>query len=120
MRVAIASMLEASNDYEAIVAWLASKGSRHTTRAYRKEAERFLLWAIVQRQKPLSSMTLEDCTVYRDFLADPQPRDKWCGPRSRERWGPLWRPFEGPLSPASQKQAIDILRSLFEWLMRQR
>ena len=46
----------------------------HTQRAYRKEAERFLLWAIVQKGKALSSMTNEDCREYRDFLADPKSR----------------------------------------------
>ena len=33
----------------------------HTQRAYLKEAERFLLWAVVQRKTSLSSMTAEDC-----------------------------------------------------------
>lgn len=48
----------------------------HTQRAYLKEAERFLLWAIVQHKKSLSSMTLEDCEAYRSFLADPAPADR--------------------------------------------
>ena len=39
----------------------------HTQRAYRKEGERFLLWAVVERRKPLSSMTTEDCAAYRAF-----------------------------------------------------
>ena len=119
-------MLQATNDYQAILAWIRSKHGltperkdrlvarrrqrgtgvergldwlatlSNTQRAYRKEAERFLLWAIVERGKPLSSMATEDCVAYRDFLADPQPRSRWCAPRSRERWSPLWRPFEGP------------------------
>ncbi|HEX8886016.1 MAG TPA: phage integrase family protein, partial [Noviherbaspirillum sp.] len=91
----------------------------HTQRAYLKEAERFFLWAIVQRQKPLSSMTLEDCMAYRDFLADPQPAALWCGPRARPRWSPLWRPFEGPLSATAQRRAIAILKSLYGFLTEQ-
>ena len=51
----------------------------HTQRAYRKEAERFLLWAIVHKGKALSSMNNEDCIEYREFLADPKPRSRWCG-----------------------------------------
>jgi len=36
------------HDYEAIVAWLSTKREGSATRrAYRKEAERYLLWAIV-------------------------------------------------------------------------
>lgn len=104
-------------DVEPPLDWL--QHLSHTQRAYRKEAERFLLWAIVQRGKPLSSMTHEDCLAYRDFLADPQPRSRWCGPRSRERWSPLWRPFEGPLSPAAQRQALTVLKNLYAFLVDQ-
>ena len=144
-------LMDAGNDVQAIMAWLASKaaaGSRvpgpaggtgaaaagvgstapaveglgrlsHTQRAYRKEAERLLLWAIVERQKPLSALTVDDCAAYRAFISDPQPRDRWCAPRSRERWSPLWRPFEGPLSLAAQRQAVRILGNLFSFLARQ-
>ena len=112
-------LLDANNDYEAIEAWLKTKRDSNTTRrSCRKEAERFLLWAVVQKSKPLSSMTVEDCTEYRDFLVDPQPRKSWCGPRCHERFSEHWRPFVGPLSPSSQHQAIIIVKSLFEWLMR--
>ncbi len=58
-------LLEAKNDYEAIAAWLASKHDPNGTgktaihRAYRKEAERLLLWAILEHGKPLSSLTVE-------------------------------------------------------------
>ena len=91
----------------------------HTQRAYRKEAERFLLWAVVHKGKALSSMTNEDCAEYRDFLADPQPRSRWCGDRGRARWSPLWRPFEGPLAPSAQRQAITVLKNLYGFLVDQ-
>jgi site-specific recombinase XerD len=91
----------------------------HTQRAYRKEAERFLLWAITHQGKALSSMSNEDCIAYRDFLADPQPRSRWCGDRARERWSPLWRPFEGPLSPTAQRHAVTILKNLYGFLVDQ-
>lgn len=91
----------------------------HTQRAYRKEAERFLLWAITHQGKALSSMTNEDCIAYRDFLADPQPRSRWCGDRARERWSPLWRPFEGPLSASAQRHTVTILKNLYGFLVDQ-
>jgi site-specific recombinase XerD len=91
----------------------------HTQRAYVKEAERFMLWAIVQHHKPLSSMTLEDCEQYRAFLADPSPSERWCAPRSRQKWSALWRPFEGPLSRSAQIHAIKILKSLYTFLVDQ-
>ena len=146
-------LLKASNDYQAILAWIRSKhgltpdqkirlqarrrqrkigdGSgveqgldwlqalSNTQRAYRKEAERFLLWAVTHKGKALSSMTNEDCIEYRDFLADPQPRSRWCGDRGRERWSPLWRPFEGPLSTSAQRHAVTILKNLYGFLVDQ-
>jgi len=140
-------LLKASNDYQAILAWLRSKHGltpeqkahlkarrrqrdlgveqgldwlqalSNTQRAYRKEAERFLLWAITHKGKALSSMSNEDCIEYRDFLADPQPRSRWCGDRARERWSPLWRPFEGPLSASAQRHAVTILKNLYGFLV---
>ncbi len=141
-------LLDARNDYEAILAWLRSKrplspeaqadkrarqrgGSAcdpdaplawldvlsHTQRACRKEAERFLLWCILERKIPLSSMTVEDCIAYRAFLADPPPH--WCAPRGRERWSPLWRPFEGALSASAQHYAIVQLKNLYTFLGNQ-
>ena len=142
-------LMAARNDHQAILAWLRSKHGldpsqkahararrrqrdlgvdqaldwlrdlSHTQRAYRKEAERFLLWGIVERGKPLSSMTSEDCGAYREFIADPQPRARWCGARSRERWSPLWRPFEGPLGLAAQRQAVRVLSNLYAYLVDQ-
>ena len=142
-------LLKAGNDYQAILAWLRSKHGltpdqkahlkarrrqrdtgveqgldwlqalSNTQRAYRKESERFLLWAITHKGKALSSMSNEDCIEYRDFLADPQPRSRWCGDRGRERWSPLWRPFEGPLSASAQRHAVTILKNLYGFLVDQ-
>ena len=116
-------LLEARNDYEAIAAWLATKhdpngsGRTATHRSYRKEAERLLLWAILEQGKPLSSLTVEDANAFKWFLAAPPTR--WCGPRHHQRWSPLWRPLEGPLSSAALRQTMVILRSLFTFLVSQ-
>lgn len=109
--------IAATNDHEAVQAWLRLRlpGS-HTWRAYRKEAERFLLWAVIARRKALSSLDGGDCVAYRDFLA--RPTTEWTGPRSAQRWSEAWRPFEGPLSARSQAVALTIVRSLCEWLVR--
>lgn len=63
------SLLAAADDLKAVKAWLSlAKPGSHTYRSYRKEAERFLLWCIMEKRKPLSSVTIEDCRDYRDFL----------------------------------------------------
>ena len=72
--------LSASNDYEAVQAWLGLQDAAATQRAYRKEAERLMLWAILERGKALSSLTTEDAVAYRAFLRRPLPRERWVGP----------------------------------------
>jgi site-specific recombinase XerD len=142
-------LIEASNDYEAILIWLRTRSSlpqdqvrtvqrrrgidpesinsgldwlqylSHTQRAYLREAERFLLWAMIEREKPLSSMTPDDCDAYRRFLQNPAPAERWCGPRAGQRWSPEWRPFEGRLSGSAQSHAITILKSFYAFLVNQ-
>ncbi|MGL4233398.1 MAG: tyrosine-type recombinase/integrase [Casimicrobium sp.] len=113
--------LAADNDYDAILAWLSTRPTGSATwRSYRKEAERFLLWAIVAKRKAFSSLNTEDCIVYRDFLQDPQPSERWIGPPAAPRWSLQWRPFCGPLSRSSTQHAQTVLRLLCEWLTRQR
>ncbi|MDP9900835.1 phage integrase family protein [Variovorax ginsengisoli] len=119
------NLLAATNDHQAIGEWLASKagdaaqpGSPSTQRSYRKEAERLLLWGILERQLPLSSIDEEDVRAFCLFLRNPPPG--WCGPRHCHRWSPQWRPLEGPLSDAAMRQALIILRSLFTFLVENR
>ncbi|WP_286882319.1 phage integrase family protein [Cupriavidus sp. UBA2526] len=88
-----------------------------TQLAYRKEAERFLLWAVGERRRALSSMTVEDCLAYRDFLLAPPAA--WCGPRAQPRWKASWRPFAGPLSLRSCAFAVGVLGNLFAFLVDQ-
>jgi len=130
--------LRATNDMQAILSWLSlfpNDGS--TFRSYRKEAERFLLWSIFEAEKPISSLRVEDCVAYREFINDlgraenkdtrkffpwrgKHPQSFWIGKRHVERWSSLWKPFEGNLSLRSQTHAVTVLRAMCEWLMRQR
>ncbi|MBY4897094.1 phage integrase family protein [Cupriavidus sp. AU9028] len=111
--------LTADNDYEAVQAWLELHESPATHRTYRKEAERLILWAIVEQQRPLSSLTTEDAVAYRAFLRLPSPRDRWVGP-ARPRTSPDWRPFTGALSARSVAHSLSILGAMFRWLVQQR
>lgn len=111
--------LEASNDYQAVQAWLALHEAGATQRAYRKEAERLILWAILERGKALSSLTTEDAVAYRAFLRKPTPRARWVGP-PRPRSSDEWRPFAGALSARSVAYALSVLGAMYRWLMQQR
>lgn len=126
------SKLDAKTDRAAIDAWLSVKAgdNPNTFRAYRMQAERFLLWALFEKQKPLSSVVPEDCADYLQFLtalAGPKgpwswerPREEWIGPKTNKRWHPDWKPFTGSMTTASRRQAIIILKGLFGFLVRTR
>ncbi len=121
--------ISAANDLEAIQCWLRLYPPGHTHRAYRKEAERFLLWAVCERGKAVAALNVDDAIAYRDFLAalDPEAGLTWDGRIAREAWiGPKhcarraagWRPFAGALSVSSQNQALVVVTALCEWLTR--
>lgn len=111
--------LDATDDYQAVNAWLSLHESPATQRAYRKEAERLILWAIVERARALSSLTTEDAIAYRAFLRRPSPRARWVGP-PRPRSTPEWRPFTGDLSARSTAYALSVLNAMYRWLIEQR
>jgi site-specific recombinase XerD len=111
--------LSANNDYEAVQAWLDLHESPATRSAYRKEAERLILWSILERGRALSSLTTEDAVAYRAFLRRPAPRSRWVGP-PRPRSSPEWRPFAGALSARSAAYALSVIGAMYRWLSQQR
>jgi len=114
-----ATRIAAAEDLAAVTAWLARYADSAATLAtYRREVERLILWAVLQLGKPLSSLTHEDLLAYERFLADPQPAARWvlAGSKKLARGHPDWRPFAGPLSPGSVRQALVILNACFAWL----
>jgi len=111
--------LSADNDYEAVLVWLALHESSATKRAYRKEAERLILWAVVARGRALSSLTTEDATAYRGFLRKPTPSSRWVGP-PQTRFSAEWKPFVAGLSPRSTAYALSVIGAKFRWLIEQR
>ncbi|WP_229490492.1 tyrosine-type recombinase/integrase [Pseudoduganella namucuonensis] len=75
-----------------------------------KELFRFLTWCREEAGKTLRQLTVADLNGYKEFLKAP-PADwvchtKW--PRSDERY----RPFSGPLSDASRRQAMIAVKGL--------
>lgn len=109
----------AQNDLEAIKAYLLMhKGNSKTYRSYTKELERFLLWSVIVRGKALSSLLVDDCEAYKDFLQAPSP--EFCG-KVMPRFSKAWKPFApSPLSPKSQKYAVLVIKTAFDWLVKVR
>lgn len=110
-------VLNATTDLEAISAWLNEfRDSPQTFRSYRKEAERLMLWSMLERGRALADLGREDLQSYEAFLADPQPPEHWCGPTA-PRFSERWRPFRGALSPGSRHTALVILHGMFAYLI---
>jgi hypothetical protein len=94
-----------SNDGETdlglIISWLAQRaGSPNTVRAYMRDAERLLLYCVIHRGIPISSLSQEDYAHFlEEFCSNPPP--DWRARRGTERYSEAWRPFEGGLSASS-------------------
>lgn len=109
--------IRAVNDVEAVAAWLSEYALEpNTLAAYRREAQRLLLWASYARRKSLSWLLREDYLAYEMFLRDPQPRALWCGPR-KPQTSADWRPLAGPLGPSSIRQSFIILNTMLSYLV---
>lgn len=118
-RARAGAYISATNDLEAIKAYLLMhKGNPKTHRSYMKELERFLLWSVIIRGKPLSSLLVDDCEAYKAFLQ--APSHEFCG-KVMPRFSKAWKPFSlSPLSPKSQKYAVLVIKMAFDWLVKVR
>lgn len=112
------STLGVDTDAEAVAAWIAEKASRssNTAQSYRREAERLMLWSSEVKDKALSELMLEDFLEFAAFLGNPEPAEAWISKKRHHRTSADWRPFMGPLSPSSSRQAQIIIGSLFRYL----
>jgi site-specific recombinase XerD len=114
-RSALPNSLAATDDLQAITRWLRRYDEQPSTqRSYRKEVERFVLWCTSIQNKSMSSAGSLDCQAYRAFL---QAVPTWIHSAPVERTDPLWRPFRGAPSAASQKQALVIIQTMFTGLV---
>ena len=109
--------IDAACDADAIRCFLVEYDrSPGTLRIYQRECERLLLWSLVERRKPLSSLNRQDFEGYLNFLLDPQPAARWCGPKA-ERASEKWRPFVGPLSESAVLTTMAAINSLMRYLV---
>lgn len=117
-------LLTADTDLDAVKAWLEPactapvlQRPAATRRAYRKEAERLMLWCLQIRGKAMTSLDLDDAVDYLRFLGAPPA--EWCGNRHHPRTSPHWRPMEGAVSEKQIKQVLTVIRTLYGFWVRQ-
>ena len=103
-----------ANDRGALEYWLrnfVAGKSPATVRGYTSAIERFVLWAVLERRRSLSSMTLDDLVAFREFLY--QPPEHWCTRARVMRHSDEWRPLRGPLSEKAVRQVLDVVGLLY-------
>ncbi|WP_019025503.1 MULTISPECIES: tyrosine-type recombinase/integrase [unclassified Thioalkalivibrio] len=116
-------LIHVEDDLAAIQEFLAEyTDSPSTLRSYEKECVRLVVWAAEERGKSISDLTPEDIRCYEEFLKDPQPRSKWCGPKKPRvladgSRNPEWRPFIGGLSPSSRRTALVVVAAMYAFLV---
>ena len=105
--------LGANNDLQAIEAWLKllASAAKPTQIAYKREIERFYLWALLECRKALSSLDAVDCQSYKAFLQKPPAH--WVCALPYPRTHVLWRPFRGDLTATSAQRSLAAVSRLF-------
>lgn len=71
------------------------------------------------RKTTLGKLDRDDVEAYVHFLQNPEPRERWCGPKGgRKALGNKnWYPFAGPLGASAIKTSLAILNSLMSYLV---
>lgn len=109
-------MIEATNDLEAIHAFIKARaGSPATVKAYTTETERFMMWMVMERERAMSDAKTEDCRDYMAFLA--KIPDEWISRNRVARLAPGWAPFAKQLDVTSQRRAVTVVHAMFAWLV---
>jgi site-specific recombinase XerD len=78
-----------------------------------KELYRFLTWCREEARKSLHQLNVADLNAYKDFLRQPPP--EWISTTKWPRKDPRYRPFSGPLSDPSRRQAMIAVKGLLAY-----
>ncbi|MGS0742757.1 tyrosine-type recombinase/integrase [Glaciimonas sp. GG7] len=109
------SLVAARSDSELARTFLYSNElSENSIKSTKKDLGRFLLWCRHQ-SKMMHQLRIEDLNAYKAFLKDPQPAEMWISSTKWPRNDDRWRPFSGPLSEASTRQAFRVVKALLEF-----
>ena len=69
-------LIPAKNDSEAVDCWLSEyQASPNTHKAYKKEVERLILWALLMKKKGLSALDRTDALEYENISGKPNARN---------------------------------------------
>ncbi|TWO71509.1 tyrosine-type recombinase/integrase [Caenimonas sedimenti] len=96
--------------------YVGQRRSKHTQRSYRSALQRFVLWALVERGKALSSMVDADFYAFRDFLLTPPAH--WCSDSRVMKHSDEWRPLRGALSGDAVRLNLRIVQLMYGWWHR--
>ncbi|MGZ5183308.1 MAG: tyrosine-type recombinase/integrase [Ramlibacter sp.] len=110
-RLAEDAITEASTDIELAREFIAhGELSVKSIQNSQKELYRFLTWCREEAKKTLVQLNVADLNNYKEFLKNPPP--EWVSKTKWPRNDPRYRPFTGPLSDASRRQAMIAVKGL--------
>jgi site-specific recombinase XerD len=105
------AITEATTDIELAREFIAhGELSAKSIQNSQKELYRFLTWCREEAKKTLAQLNVADLNAYKEFLKNPPP--DWVSTTKWPRKDPRYRPFTGPLSDASRRQAMIAVKGL--------
>ncbi|NIA54185.1 tyrosine-type recombinase/integrase [Massilia sp. TW-1] len=105
------AITEATTDIELAREFIAhGELSAKSIQNTQKELFRFLTWCREEAGKTLVQLNVADLNAYKEFLKDPPPG--WVSTTKWPRTDPRYRPFTGPLSDTSRRQALIAVKGL--------
>jgi len=113
-RVSDDPITEAQTDIEIAREFIANGELRPKSIANsQKELYRFLTWCREEAKKTLAELNVADLNTYKEFLRSPPP--DWVSATKWPRSDPRYRPFSGPLSDPSRRQAMIAVKGLMSF-----
>lgn len=99
---------------KSFLAYTGRNKSEHTYERFRNEVEKFLLWSILIKARPIDELRKSDILEYADFCW--KPDINWIGTSSQERFknengyfvaNKLWKPFKVQAPKSQVNKDID-------------
>ncbi len=108
------AITEATTDIELAREFIAhGELSAKSIQNTQKELFRFLTWCREEAGKTLGQLNVADLNAYKEFLKNPPPG--WVSTTKWPRTDPRYRPFTGPLSDPSRRQAMIAVKGLLNF-----